>query len=106
MATKSVTSALNASNLPPPIEISQNVSTKLTATMQSSELESIDGEVVESDETELTEINIRGFILSELDKMYNEYLISARPTLVEDESGNSLQVVCHGCSFVHVCENE
>lgn len=70
--------------------------------MPSSELESIDGEVVESDENELTEINIRGFILSELDKMYNEYLISARPTLVEDESGNSLQVICyHSCFFVY-----
>lgn len=63
------------------------------------ELESVDGEAVESDETEMTEINIRGFILSELDKMFGEYLICARPTLVEDESGNSLQAMC-------ICERD
>ena len=57
------------------------------------QLESIDGEAVIAHELELTEINIRGFVLSELDKMYAEFLICARPTLVDDETGNSLQVL-------------
>ena len=65
------------------------------------ELESIDGETVGSEEVELTEINIRGFILSEMDKMYAEYVICARPTLVDDESGNSLQVKNNLILFVY-----
>jgi hypothetical protein len=62
------------------------------STGNSNELESLDGDAILLDESDLTEINIRGFILSEMDKLYAEYVICARPTLVDDESGNSLQV--------------
>lgn len=86
------TANLAETSMIPPNPPSSKNPTLAPTPFVSAELESIDGEAVDSDEAELTEINIRGFILNELDKMYNEYLICARPTLVEDESGNSLQV--------------
>jgi hypothetical protein len=55
-------------------------------------LESLEGVMVGDDEAELTEVNIRGFVMGEMDKMFAEYVICARPTLVDDETGNSIQV--------------
>ena len=57
------------------------------------ELESVStGVAVNETVAVLTEVNIRAFVMQEMDNMYQEYVICARPTLVDDETGNSIQV--------------
>lgn len=55
-------------------------------------LEFLHGELFPEKDTELAEINVRSYVLQELESMYKEHVVSARPTIVEDETGNSVQV--------------
>jgi hypothetical protein len=43
-------------------------------------------------ENDVTEVNIRQYIMVELDKLYSEGQLCTRPMVVDDETGNSIQV--------------
>lgn len=64
-----------------------------SASSEKQALEFLHGELFpDNDDTELAEINVRSYVLQELESMFEEHLVSARPTLVDDETGNSVQV--------------